>query len=305
MLINRNSLQAVLTGLKKNFDIGLEDTNLPIVWPMIATRIPSTTREEEYAWLEGFPTMREWIGEKEIANLKRRAYKIRNRPFEATISISRFDIEDDQISGYGEIMRMAGASARQHPDEQIIELLNNGFSATKGKAYTGKAFFATDHKIGGKDFSNKGTKALTSATLAGARGSVGAGRTSMRKAFAASGRKINVAPSILWCGPALEDHADTLYGSDRLEDGKTNPYKGKFKPVVDARIESDTAWGLLDVMKPVKPLIFQEREAPHVESEDMHSEAAFRRAEYLVSAEARCGYGYGFPQLAYGSDGTT
>ena len=304
MLINRNTLQALLTGMKAEFGIGLEDTNIPVIWPEIATRIPSTTRQEEYGWLEGFPIMKEWIGDKEIANIKRRAYKIPNRPFEATISVSRWDIEDDQISGYGELMRMAGASARQHPDEQVIDLLNNGFAGGH-KCYTGKNFFASDHKIGGKPFSNRGTKALAIDTLDNAIASVGAGRTSMRKARAESGRKINATPSRLVVPAALEDKADVLYTSDRLEDGKPNPYKGKFKPLVDARLDSDTAWFLLDTMKPVKPLIFQEREAPHVKSEDMHSEAAFRRAEFLLSAEARCGYGYGFPQLAYGSDGTT
>ena len=306
MLITRNTLMAVYRGLRASFGIGLEDETLPMRWPDLATKVNSTTSEEEYSWFEGFPMMRRWVGDKELANLKERGYRIPNQDYEATVRVPRNKIRDNQLSGFAEIMRQAGVSARQHPDELLIDLINDGFTGAVMKAYTGKPYFATNHRIAGKAFSNKGTKALSSATLAAARDSIGAGRTAMQKACAESGRKLNVDPNMIWVPPALRDHAETLYKSDRLEDGKNNPYKGQMKPVVDARLDSDTAWHLFDTRFPVKPAIFQEREAPHVVTQDFdETESAFMRKEYLISAEARCGVGWSFPQLGYGSDGTT
>ena len=306
MVITRNTLQAVYRGLKASFGIGLEDETLPIRWPTVATKINSTTSEEEYSWFEGFPIMKLWIGDKELANIKERGYRIPNRDYEATVRINRNRIRDNQLSGFAEIMRQAGVSARQHPDELLIALLNDGFTGSVMPAYTGKSYFNTAHKIGGKTFSNRGTKALSSGTLGAARESIGAGRTAMQKAFAESGRKINVDPNTIWVPPALRDHAETLYKSDRLEDGKNNPYKGQMMPVIDARLSSETGWFLFDTRFPIKPAIFQEREMPHVVTQDFdETESAFMRKEYLISAEARSGVGWSFPQLGYGSDGTT
>ena len=92
---------------------------------------------------------------------------------------------------------------------------------------------------------------------------------------------------------------------DRLEDGKPNPYKGACKVIVDGHLISDTAWFLLDTSKPVKPLIYQERKKPvFVQQTDPQTEEVFSRKKFKFGAEARSSGGYGFWQLAYGSDGS-
>lgn len=65
---------------------------------------------------------------------------------------------------------------------------------------------------------------------------------------------------------------------------------------------SGAAWYLLDVSKPIKPLIYQQRKAPvFVAQDDPQTESVFKRASYLYGVEARAAFGYAFWQLAYAS----
>jgi len=153
---------------------------------------------------------------------------------------------------------------------------------------------------------NKGTKALSCATQALAIASYGAARVAMRKFKDDEGRPLNVNPTVLLVPPALGDIARALMNNDRLDDGKANPYKGTAEVVEDARLISDTAWFLLDTSKPVRPFIYQARKKPvFVQQTDPHTEDVFTRKKFKFGAEARAAGGYGFWQLAYGSDGTT
>jgi phage major head subunit gpT-like protein len=121
-----------------------------------------------------------------------------------------------------------------------------------------------------------------------AQASYGAARTAMRKFKDEEGRPLNVRPKILMVCPALEDTANALINTDRLEDGKPNPYKGTAEVLVNDYLTSDTAWFLLDTSKSVKPFIYQERKAPvFVSKTDMNSDDVFSRRQYLFGAEAR------------------
>ncbi|MNE72403.1 Mu-like prophage major head subunit gpT [compost metagenome] len=104
---------------------------------------------------------------------------------------------------------------------------------------------------------------------------------------------------------ALEDVGRALLTADRLEDGKTNIYKGTAELVVSGRLTSDTAWYLLDTSLPVKPFIYQERKAPvFVQQIDAEADDVFNRKKFKFGAEARAAGGYGLWQTAYGSTGT-
>ena len=95
-----------------------------------------------------------------------------------------------------------------------------------------------------------------------------------------------------------------LLTNDKLADDKPNPYKGTAELVVDGRIESDTAWFLLDTSKPVKPFVYQPRKKPvFVSQTNPESEDVFNLKKYKFGAEARAAAGYGFWQLGFGSTG--
>lgn len=305
MLINKESVGNLFISLKTTFNNAFAAA--PSVWEKLAMKVPSTTGQNDYAWLSKFPRMRKWVGEKNIKSLEAFKYTVVNDDFEATVEVDRNDMEDDNLGIYGPQAQMAGESAKQLPDEIVFGLVNNAMITN---CYDGQYFIDVDHPVKQLDgtilsVSNKGTAVLSCASLALAQGSLGAAEVVMMQFKDDEGRPLNVKPNILLVPPALKATANTLMTADQLEVGKPNPYKGTYEVVVDGRLTSNTAWFLLDTTKPVKPFIYQERKAPvFVQQTDPQADDVFSRKKFKFGAEARAAGGYGFWQLAYGSNGT-
>lgn len=299
MLVNKNTIAAVFKNLTAAFNKAFAAA--PTVWQEVAMKVTSTTSENSYVWLSKFPKMRKWVGEKNVKQLEAHQYTIVNDDFEATVEVDRNDVEDDTLGIYGPQAEMAGMSAKALPDELITELVAGGFTQL---CYDGQYFFDTDHAVNGASVSNTGTAALSIATQAAAQASYGAARTALRSMKDEEGRSLNINPNVLIVPPALEDVANALMTADRLEDGKTNLYKGTAKVVVMPGLTSTTAWFLVDTTKPIKPFILQVRKEPvPVAMTDISSESVFMHKKYKFGAEARMAAGYGFWQMAYGSTG--
>jgi phage major head subunit gpT-like protein len=299
MLVNKASIAAVFTALKTTFNNAFAAA--PSVWDKIAMKITSTSSQNDYAWLSNFPKMRQWVGDKVVKALEAFKYTIVNKSFEATVGVKRDDIEDDNLGIYGPQAQMAGWSAKQWPDEIVLDLVNNGFTQ---ECYDEQYFFDSDHSVKGESVANKGVVALSCATRAAAAASYGAARTAMMTFKDDEGRPLNITPNLLFVPPALEATARVLCENTELDDGTVNPYKGTAQVLVDARLSSSTAWFLLDTTKPVKPFIFQERKAPaFVQQTAEENDDVFMRGEFKFGAESRGNAGYGLWQLAYGSTG--
>ncbi len=305
LLVNQSSISAIFTNLKSTFNKAFSEA--PSVWEKIAMKVPSTGTQTDYAWIENFPKMRKWIGDKVVKALKAGKYVLVNEDFEATVAVKRSHIEDDNLGIYAPQAQNAGFSAKQWPDELIFDKVNGAFTM---ECFDEQYFCDTDHPVidpstgVAASVSNKGTAALSCATDALAKASYGAARTAMKKFKDDEGRPLNINPNVLLVPPALEDTARALLNNDRLEDGKPNPYKGTAELVVDARLTSDTAWFLLDTTKPVRPFIYQPRKEPvFVQQTTQENDDVFMRGEFKFGCEARGAAGYGFWQLCYGSTG--
>jgi phage major head subunit gpT-like protein len=304
MLINKENLSSLFVGLKTIFNNAFANTSAD--WEQIAMKVPSTTGQNDYAWLSKFPKMRQWIGEKAVKALSLFKYTIVNNDWEATVEVDRNDIDDDNLGIYTPQAQAAGESAKTLPDEIIADVVNAAFAT---KCYDGQYFFDVDHPAkdeSGNDVSvsNMGTMKLDCTSVAGAQASLGAAETAMMEFKDDEGRPLNIKPTVLMVPPALKPTANTLMTADRLEDGKPNPYKGAYTVRVDARLKSRTAWFLLDTTKAVKPFVYQERKAPvFVQQTDPQADDVFNRKKFKFGAEARAAGGYGFWQLAFGSTG--
>jgi phage major head subunit gpT-like protein len=301
MLVNKAALIAIFTSLKTTFLNAFDAA--PSQWQQTAMLVPSGTKQNTYAWLSAFPKMRKWIGDKAAKALEAFTYTVVNDDFEATVEVDRNDIEDDTLGVYAPQAQMAGFSAKQLPDEIVADLKNNSFT---NKCYDGQYFYDTDHPVGEAktSTSNKGTAALSAATVALAKASLGAARTAIMSFVDDEGRPLGLVPNVLEVPPALEEVGRMLCTYDKLEDDKPNPYKGTATLIVNPRLTSTTAWFLHCTTMPVKPFIYQERKAPvFVEQTDMQSDNVFNRKKYKFGAEARAAGGYGFWQMSYGSTG--
>ncbi len=142
MLINRESLKALFVGYNAKFNQAFQETEAYM--DKIATIVPSSGAEETYSWLNSFPVMREWIGDRHVNSLELQGYTIKNRDFESTFSVSRNDIEDDKYGVAAPLAARLGELSKQHPDELIFKLLAEGHKTT---CYDGQYFFDTDHPL--------------------------------------------------------------------------------------------------------------------------------------------------------------
>lgn len=296
-------LNALATSIKQVFNAAFEAA--PSQWAQVAMEVPSSNASNTYAWIDKFPKLRKWVGDKVVKQLTGHAYTIQNDDFEATVEIDRNDIEDDNLGIYRPQAQMAGESSKQWADELVFTALTKGFDE---KCYDGKTFYATNHEVGeGKSkklVSNRITAPLKADTLANAKASYGTARTMLRSVKDEEGRPLNLSGTLLIVPPALEDEANALMTVDRLEDGKPNPYKGTAQVLVVGWLATDTEWHLLDTSKAVKPIIFQPRKKPvFVQQTDTSSDAVFSRKKFKFGAEARGAAGYGLWQQAVGSTG--
>jgi len=307
MIFNEQNAQRVVnnlaTSIRTIFDSAFEAAES--AWNQVAMEVPSNTASNTYAWIEKFPKLRKWLGDKVIKQLQGHAYTIVNDDFEATVEVDRNDIEDDNLGIYKPQAEMAGESSKQWADDLVFTALSSGFEET---CYDGKTFYATNHEVGeGKSkklVSNRLDKPLKIDTLAEAKASYGAARTMLRSVKDNEGRPLNLKPSVLVVPPALEDVANALMTVDRLEDGKPNPYKGTAKVLVVGWLKTDTEWHLLDASKAIKPIIFQPRKKPvFVQQMDASSDSVFMRKKFKFGAEARGAAGFGLWQMAVGSTG--
>lgn len=301
MIVNVKNVKQIFINLKATFQKAFDQS--PTDWQKVAMEVPSNGKENDYSWLSRFPKMREWIGDKVIKSLAAFHYTIRNKDWEATVEVDRNDIEDDQLMGYALQAKGAGQSAAELPADIVAALISNGFT---NLCYDGQMFFDTDHLVAGKSVSNRGTKKLKVGSLAEAKASYGAARTAMRSLKDDEGASLKIRPNLLVVPPALEDDANYLMTAEKFPDGTPNPYRNTAEVLVMPELSSDSAWFLFDTTKPVKPLIYQLRKKPvFVEQMDYNSDNVFKRKKFLFGAEARCNGGYGFWQMAFGSDGTT
>lgn len=292
MIINPQALRGIYVGFNTLFNKAFAEQ--ATIYQRVATVVPSTTDAETYAWLGAIPGMREWIGDREIANISASSYTIRNKDYEVTVAIPRNDIEDDKLGLYNPAIQMLGQSVAEHPDELIFDLLAKGFAE---KCYDGKPFFSADHAIGKKKVSNVGTAPLSMAAYKAA-------RSAMMSLKNEAGRSLKLIPDLLVVPPALESAANDILVADIIN-GTKNTMQGTAKVLVVPQLAgNDTAWYLLCTSRPLKPLIFQQRKAPKFASKtDEKDDNVFMEKLFIYGADCRDNVGFGFWQMAYGSTG--
>jgi phage major head subunit gpT-like protein len=299
MLVNKTSLSAIFTGLKTIFNNALKAQ--PGNWQATAMEVISNTAGEDYAWLSRFPKMRKWVGDKHVKSLEAGKYYKKNEDWETTIAVKRNDIDDDNLGIYNNQAQMAGESAGELHDIIVDDLKANAFTET---GIDGQYFYDTDHSVNGASVSNKGTAALSAATLAAALASYGEGREAIMKFTDEEGMPLRLIPDTLEVGPQLEAVAKILLTAEKLQDDTPNPYRDTAKLLINPTF-TDNRWLLHVTSKQsVKPFIVQMRKRPvFVSQTSEENDDVFNKAEYKFGAEARATGLYGFWQLSYGSTG--
>ena len=292
MIINGPNLRGIYVGYNTIFNKAFAE-HAPL-YKEIAMETPSTTDAETYAWLGDLPGMREWIGDREVQNLSGSDYTIKNKSWELTFGIPREAVEDDKIGLYNPGVESLGREAATHPDELVFKLLKDGFTAL---CYDGKPFFSDAHPVGDGTASNLHAELSVDAYIAA--------RAAIMSLTNSKGRPLNLIPDKLVVPPALESKARDILIADYIN-GTKNTMQGTAKPLVAPWLAgADKAWYLLCTNRPVKPVIHQTRKpAKFVSKTNETDDNVFFAKTFLYGVDSRENVGFGFWQMAYGSDGT-
>ncbi|GAB4208015.1 MAG: Mu-like prophage major head subunit gpT family protein [Tibeticola sp.] len=135
-------ITSLRTGYSKAFQDALAAT--PTDWEKVATRVPSSNASNTYGWLNQFPKLREWVGDRVVKDMAAQGYQITNKLYEGTVGVKRTDIEDDNVGIYTPLFAEMGRAAKAHGDELVFGLLAAGESTL---CYDGQNFFDTDHPV--------------------------------------------------------------------------------------------------------------------------------------------------------------
>ena len=149
MIINSATLSQFFIAMSAAFKNGFDTAESQ--YEQIAMTVPSSTSANAYPWLGALPSMREWIGDRVIGNLKTHKYTIENKGFETTVSVARNDIEDDQLGIYTPMFADLGAQAKIHANRLVFGALQQGHEMP---CYDGQYFFDADHPVCDKSVSN-------------------------------------------------------------------------------------------------------------------------------------------------------
>ena len=132
-----------------------------------------------------------------------------------------------------------------------------------------------------------------------------AARAAIMSLTNSKGRPLNLIPDKLVVPPALESKARDILIADYIN-GTKNTMQGTAKPLVAPWLAgADKAWYLLCTNRPVKPVIHQTRKpAKFVSKTNETDDNVFFAKTFLYGVDSRENVGFGFWQMAYGSDGT-
>lgn len=261
--------------------------------------VQSTTTEELYGWLQDLPELEKNPEQITWNPVELAGHVIVNDEFKTGITIPRSAIEDDAYGMFSQVAAKLGQNGSAAPDYELLALLPLLF--TTKKAYTGKAFFAADHKLTAKSaaFSNLGTKKLSAANYE-------AGRAVLRGMKKATGQPLftllDPAKTYLVVGENYEATANTIVKMATLSTGGDNPNYNTAQVVVIPGLGDK--WMILDCGDMITPIIFQDRVPLELTSAtSLTDEAVLNADEFKWKARRRFALGTGEPRRAYGSTG--
>lgn len=284
MQISPANISLFFTSLNTLFNNGL---SVAQPWSQtLAMTMPSNSDTEAYGWIGMQEKMREWTGSRVVHTPAPQTYLVKNQLFEQTQGLDKFVLSDDRHGLYLPMAQGMGMQAKKWPDYQVRDLLENSGSQT-GTRQTGPdgvTFWGTNHPI---DFYNSGAgtyvndlgvsgTSINSITVGGALApsaySTAWQEFANRKSE--SGERLGIRPNLLMVPAQLDFTAKTLlqaaYFSPNsfqaspgtLVGPSDNVLRGSSDILMNGDLTSMAAWYLFDTSKPMKPVVFQLREAP-------------------------------------------
>lgn len=260
----------------------------PIWHQELCTQIPSNTRINTYGWMARLLAMRKWAGPRVIQNLNTHAYTLENDPYELTVGVDKHDFADDNLGVYSPLISEMGRVGRKWPDQLAKAALQSG---TANLGFDGLPFFSASHTLNPAGVQSNNLNAggvLTEATWEAA-------KVAMSTYTGEDGEMLGIMPNVIIVPPALELEAKKLFTAAYGSSGSSNVQQGEVRIVVIPELNNEpTVWYAAYTAGPVKPLIFQLREAVSLVTKTLPTDDnVFQLRQFLWGLEGRGAVGYG------------
>jgi len=285
MIVNRENVADLTRGVKKIFNDAFKAVDKK--YEKHATVVKTKNHTVDYAWLSDFPSMKEWVNDRDLRDLEAHKYTISKKDWEASVTVTRDDILFDNLGFVKPRVTDLAHVPIRHKNAYIGKLIT-----TNGTCFDGKEFFAADHDIGGEAESNLTDLPFNAENL-------NTVYDEMINRKDANGNSYGIMPSIVYVASNLRAKAVEILESVVIE-GSTNTTKGLVEYEVLPEL-ADGEWCLADNSRPLKPFVIQITKEAEVDSDDTEM---FKSKKMHYGIDAMDNAGYTFWQLAYFSDGT-
>ena len=271
-----------------------------LFYPQICTVAPSDGADEQYGILGAMPSIREYLGDRQYTKLRAGSYTLANKEWEGSLMIEKKDVADDRLGLYdGAITTLAQRAAR-HADKLLMSAIVNGESTA---CFDGQNFFDTDHAWG-----NSGTQDndLTFAAATGTTPTVAeflsayeAARSAMMGFKDDNGEPLhedvltglNSGMQFVVLVPRqLEIIAKKAFNQQLIGGGDSNVVIDRPEVVMSTHLPATDKFYLLRVDVPLRPFIFQAREAL---SANVQGAEDMNKKHLEMGTYARYNVGYG------------
>jgi phage major head subunit gpT-like protein len=322
MLITPSNLSFFFTGLQMRMweAYGLA----PTFADKLATTVPSSTEQEVYGWIGKIAKMQEWIGPRKTTSAAPQTYTLVNRPYELTLAIDKFKLQDDAHGIYAPLATEFGWQAKKWVDYQLRDLLLNTGTQTGSRqnGLDGLTHWNTAHPIDLYD-SSKGTYcndyrggvSIGGRTVGGSLTPQGYAtvRQDMMSRKAEDGEPLGIMPNLLVVPPQLEAAGKMILEAEFFSPqsydavglgtnvgNQQNIYRGSASLLVIPELAgSPTTWFLCDTTRSIKPFIFQQRQAVNfVQRFNEQDPHVFDFHEYIMGNDARGAVGWAHAWLS-------
>lgn len=311
MQLNRTNLDFLFQQWDQRFEAAMQAQRT--YQELYATTMPSASTSTIHSWLEAQEGLREWIGARQIDNVVARDYTLVNKTFEKTIGLDREKVADDTYGVFGSAVDGLGVASRLWPDDVMTTIVENG---TTNLCWDGQPFFDTDHPVD-LDDASKGT---FSNNLVGAQydfgtdpaGAYDLGCIALAEILGADGRTHDTVPDLIMVPSRKKKGMLTLInaeltaqaiknvaGSENVGGaGATNVFQGSITGLVNTRLRDPNAVYLMKAAGPIKPFIWQLRQATQLVALNGPTDAnVFNEKKFLYGVDGRGAGGYSLPWL--------
>lgn len=306
-LVSSDLTKLITAGLRADFNVAYHRRLNESIVGRIATVIPTTLPTQDYGWLSGNPTMREFVDERRLKALKELSQTITDKTWEATLGVSRRALEDDQYGAIRLRVQDLANEAARHREKITVQKYALGATTV---CADGQYLIDDDHPESGTNQDNKTNDALSEAAVA-------AGIAAMEQFTDDQGEPLGIIPTVLLVGPKNQFVAKRIVNSTvsiasslgatnaRVVEGSSNPLQGMLDVIVSPYLTGtyDDYWFLIDGTRAVKGVILQERSDVPVEFtavDNPDAEEVFMRDQLMYGVRARYEVGFGLWQTVYG-----